>query len=147
MLPLLGLITLVMLIVFTLIYLSGTIPKKPAALEKFLAAVKKNIDTLAVLALLYGFVAAFLVPILMAGKLSSGITIVYMFLPMLANLVLVVMALPYAFHKIEAPLRAKMNVAIMTEITNLMGWITSNEKILGFLGAALIVLSLVFSIV
>ncbi len=147
MLGILGLITLCALAVFSLLYLSASIPKKPPALEKAVAAIKRNIDDLGVVTLIYGFIATFAVPVLMAGMLSSGVTIAAMFLPMLANLTLVIMALPYAFHRFEDGMKAKVNAAILTEIHNIMGWITANEKYVGGLGAALIVLCLVIHVV
>lgn len=142
MLGILGLITLCALAVFSLLYLSSSIPKKPPAVEKAVAAIKRNIDDLGVITLIYGVIATVTVPLLMAGMLSSGVSVVAMFLPMLANLTLVIMALPYAFHRFEEGMKAKVNKAILTEIHNLMGWITTNEKYVGGLGAALIVLCL-----
>ncbi len=142
MLGLLGLITLGALAVFTLLSLSSSLPKKPAPLEKAIAVIKRKIDDIAVVTLLYGFFAAFAVPLLMAGMLSSGVSIAAMLLPMVANLLLVVMALPYAFHRFEPALKKKANAAIMTEIHNLVGWVTTNEKYVGALGAILIVLCL-----
>lgn len=142
MLGILGLITLCALAVFSLLYLSSSIPKKPPALEKAIAAIKRNIDDLGVVTLIYGVIATFAVPLLLAGALSSGVSVVAMFLPMLANLTLVIMALPYAFHRFEDGMKAKVNAAILTEIHNLMGWITTNEKYVGGLGAVLIVLCL-----
>lgn len=147
MLGLLGLITLCALAVFSLLYLSSSIPKKPPALEKAINVIKSKIDDIAVLTLIYGFIAAFAVPVLMAGLLTSGATIAAMLLPMFANLVLFVMALPYAFHRFEPSLKEKMNAAIMTELHNLMGWITTNEKYAGALGAIMIVLCLGMSAV
>lgn len=144
MLGILGLITLCALAVFTLLYLSSSIPKKPPALEKAIAAIKRNIDDLGVVTLIYGLIATFAVPVLMAGMLSSsGVSIAAMFLPMLANLTLVIMALPYAFHRFEDGMQAKVNKAILTEIHNIMAWITANEKYVGGLGGILIVLCLV----
>ncbi|MDF3024385.1 MAG: hypothetical protein K0R10_1746 [Alphaproteobacteria bacterium] len=142
MLGILGLITLSALAVFSLLYLSSSIPKKPPAVEKAVAAIKRNIDDIGVVTLVYGLFATFAVPVLMAGMLSSGVSIAAMFLPMFANLTLVIMALPYAFHRFEAGLKAKVNAAILTEIHNIMIWITTNEKYVGALGAALIVLCL-----
>ncbi len=142
MLGLLGLITLCALAVFSLLFLSSSLPKKPAPLEKAVAVIKRKIDDIAVITLLYGFFATFAVPVLMAGMLSSGASIAGMLLPMVANLLLVVMALPYAFHRFEPSLKEKANTAIMTEVHNLVGWITTNEKYVGALGAILIVLCL-----
>lgn len=147
MLGILGLITLCALAVFSLLYLSSSIPKKPPAVEKAVVAIKRNIDDLGVITLIYGLVAAFAVPLLMAGKLSTGVSVVAMFLPMLANLTLVIMALPYAFHRFEGGMKAKVNAAILTEVHNLMGWITTNEKYVGGLGVALIVLCLAIHVV
>jgi hypothetical protein len=147
MLGILGLITLCALAVFSLLYLSSSIPKKPPAVDKAVAAIKRNIDDLGVITLIYGLIATFAVPLLMAGQLTSGVTVVAMFLPMLANLTLVIMALPFAFHRFEAGLKAKANAAILTEIHNLMGWITANEKYVGGLGAALIVFCLAIHVV
>lgn len=137
----LSLITLCSLAVFTLIYLSAMIAKKPPALEKAINAIKQNIDMLSVLAVAYGFVALTAMPILMSGLPKNEAAL--MILPMLANLILIIMALPYMFHKVEPTLEKKLNGAIFNELKGAISGITAKEKIIGIIGGVFAVVMLV----
>ena len=137
----LSLITLCSLAAFTLIYLSAAISKKPPALEKIINGIKQNMDMISVLAVIYGFIAFMMVPVLMRGLPKNEAAM--MILPMLANLVLIVMALPYMFHKLEPTLEKKLNGAIFNELKGAISGITAKEKIIGYIGGAFAVVMLV----
>lgn len=137
----LSLITLCSLAAFTLIYLSAAMSKKPPALEKIINGIKQNMDMISVLAVIYGFIAFMMVPVLMRGLPKNEAAM--MILPMLANLVLIVMALPYMFHKLEPTLEKKLNGAIFNELKGAISGITAKEKIIGYIGGAFAVVMLV----
>lgn len=130
-----ALITVCALAAFSLIYLSAAMPKKSPGLEKALAAIKKNIDLISTVAAAYGLVAFLAQPIFMSGLPMS--LAAYMLLPMLANLVLIIMALPYMFHKIEPLIEKRLNTAIFSELKGAISGITEKEKIFGYAGAGL----------
>lgn len=137
----LSLVTLCSLAAFSLIYLSAAIAKKPPALEKLINGIKQNIDMLSMLAVAYGLFAFLMTPILMRGLAVNDAA--FMILPMLANLTLIIMALPYMFHKIEPTLEKKLNVAIFNELKGAISGITAKEKIIGYIGGGFAVVMLV----
>lgn len=120
-------VTISLLGVFALIYLSNSI--KGPALEKIMGFIRPLVDNLAVLGVCYGIVAAFATPLMLA-------TPKYMFVVMLANVVLIVVSLPYMLHKFEKSLENKANAAVLGEIRSSLGFITNNEKIFGIVAAA-----------
>jgi len=119
-------ITISLLGVFSLVCLSKSF--KSPAVEKLMGFIGPLVDSLAVLSVLYGIIAACATPLMIA-------TPKYMFVVMLANVVLVVTALPYMLHKFEKSLENKTNAAVLGEIRNSLGFITNNEKIFGFVAA------------
>lgn len=125
---LLNITTLGLLATLSAIFLATMI--KVPAVANVIAKVKVFIDTLAVAGVAVGIIGACAMPILI-GFLPKQ-----MFIYMFSNLVLVVMSLPYMLHKFEKSLESKTNAAILGEIRASLGWITKNEQIVGFLGAA-----------
>jgi len=134
---LLGLISFAALAAFSLLYLSASIPKKNEAVEKALSLIKQNVKFLGVACAAYGFIAFCLTPVVAPVPLD-------MFLRLLGNLVLIIMALPYCFTQFEAQLAPKLNEAILAEIKHIIGMITAQEKIVGFIGAAMTVVTFIF---
>lgn len=135
---LLGLITLCALGAFTLLYVSASIPKKPPAVEKAIELIKKYMYYLGIGCVAYGVFAAFVTPL-------TIYTAANMIMRLLANLLLVIMAAPYAFSRFEGKIAAKMNVAIFDELKALITWPLRHEKYLGFAGAGMCVLVFVFA--
>ena len=132
-----GLITFCALAAFTLLYLSASIKKKPPAVEKALVLIKANMNYLGAGCVLYGFFAAFVTPLTVYSAVDMIVRLV-------ANLLLIVMAGPYAFTTYESKVAAKINGAILDEMKHLVYWPTRNEKYLGLAGATMCGLVFVF---
>ena len=137
MIELLGLITFGALAVFSLLYLSAMVANKSPAIDKTLVFIKRHMDYIGVGCVAYGFLAACATPVMVSDPTG-------MFVRMLANLVLIIMALPYAFKRFEPQLAAKINGAIMEELTSIVNRVLSHEKIVGFLGLATCVVTFIF---
>lgn len=135
-----GLITFVLICTFTLLYLSSAIPNKPPFIEKALAFIKQHLNYLAMGGLIFGFLAFCITPISVQGAGN-------MFIRMLANALIVVMAIPYTFEKLIAQHESKINAAILKEVRNIIGAISAKDKYIGGAGAilALLVFGTVFS--
>ncbi|HEX2752642.1 MAG TPA: hypothetical protein VHP34_05970 [Alphaproteobacteria bacterium] len=129
-----GLVTLLLLGAFTLLYLSKSISKKPEALEKAVQWLQDNMRYLALGGVIYGFVAFCLTPI------AGALTPIDMCVRMWANLLLVAMALPYCFDVLVSKYREKINAAILEETRGVVTWVSTNEKIFGFVGGATCIL-------
>ena len=134
---LLGLITFCALAAFTLLYLSASIKKKPPAVEKALVLIKTYMNYLGAGCVIYGFVAAFMTPLMVHSAVDMIVRLV-------ANLLLVVMSGPYAFTTYEGKIAAKINGAILDEMKHLVYWPTRQEKYLGLAGATMCGLVFVF---
>jgi hypothetical protein len=128
-----GLITLVLVLAFSLLYLSKSLEKKPAAMSQAVDKINMHIDQLAFWGAIYGLVMAILT--LIMGYSGSD-----MFVRLLANIMIVVMALPFVFDRLLAKFGEKVNPAIQEEAKNIVGWITKQEKYIGYVGAAIGVL-------
>ena len=129
----LGLITLIMLGAFSLLYISKSIATKPDFINKILKFITDNIEMIALIGVIYGIVAAILTPI---ASLSST----EMLIRFIANLLLVVLALPYTFDRLVVKYGHKMNSAITEEVRALINRITGLEKIFGIIGCVVTVL-------
>ncbi len=134
---LLGLITFGALAVFSLLYLSAIASNKSPAIDKALTLIKRHMDYIGVGCVAYGFLAACATPIMVSDPTG-------MFVRMLGNLVLIIMALPYAFKRFEPQLAAKINVAIMDELKAIVNRVLSLEKIVGFIGLITCIVTFVF---
>lgn len=132
-----GIITLLLLGAFTLIYISKSIPKKPPFLEKAVAFLFDNMKYLGVGGAIYGAVDAVITPI-------QVYLVDYMVVRMLADILIVVMALPFCFDKLVEKYRDKLNGAVLEEISGSIEWIRSNDKIVGGAGAVFTVLMFAF---
>lgn len=128
-----GLITFLLLGAFSLLYVSKSLQKKPEFVDKAVAAITRNIDNLAMGGVIYGLVAACLAPIMIANSTE-------MLLRLLANILVVVLALPHVFDKLAAKFEGKLNAAIMQEVRSAVGWISAKEKLVGIAGAIVTVL-------
>lgn len=126
MLWIINIITLSTLAIFSLVYLSSGL--KAPAVEKAMVFLRPHVDNLAVVGVIFGLIAACSMPLLI------GIP-KYMFIYLFANVVLVLLALPYMLHRFEKKLENKTNAAILGEIRGSLSFITSNEKIFGLVGA------------
>lgn len=130
-----GLVTLLLLGAFTLLYASKMLSKKMDFVEKAVKWLLDNMRYLALGGVIYGFVAFCLTPI--AG---GALTPLNLCVRMWANLLLVAMALPYCFDVLISRYRDKINAAIVEESRGVVTWVSTNEKIFGVLGAVTCIL-------
>jgi hypothetical protein len=128
-----GLITFFLLGAFSLLYISKSIPNKPAFVDKAVTAIADNIDKLAMIGVIYGLIAAFLTPLTNMGVID-------MLVRLLANLMIVILALPYTFDKIVAKYQEHLNGPIVEEFSILVKRIVRQEKLFGIIGTSLTVL-------
>lgn len=119
-------VTIGLLCLMALIYLSNSI--KSPAMEKLMGFIRPLVDNISVISVAYGIVAACATPLMIA-------TPKYMFPVMLADVMLIIVSLPYMLHKFERSLENKTNAAVLGEIRSSLSFITNNEKIFGILAA------------
>lgn len=129
----LGLITLILLGAFSLLYVSKSIDSKPEFLTKAIAFISTNIDMLAMVGLVYGLIAAVLTPI-------ASLNTTEMLIRFLANIMLMLLALPYSFERLATKYGPKMNEALVAEFRTFTSRIATHEKIFGIAGAVLTLL-------
>jgi len=123
-----GLITLLLLGTFTLLYVSKAVPKKPEYMQKALAFISENMRYLAMAGVIYGLIAVCLTPIM------RNVVPLDMFIRMWANVLLALMALPYCFERIISHHKEKINSAILGEVRGLVNTVIAWEKIVGIIG-------------
>jgi hypothetical protein len=125
-----GLVTLALITTFSLLYLSKSLGKKPAVITRVVDLISNNLDKVALWGAAYAFIAAVLTLVMVynAGD---------MLLRLVANLMIVVMALPIVFERMLPKFQEKLNPVIVEESKNLIGWVTKQEKYVGYAGAAL----------
>lgn len=124
-----GLLTLFFLICFTLVYLSKAWDEKPGFIAKVTDKISENLETISLWGMIYGF-AAVLLTLIMAY--TPG----HLVIRVIANALIVLMALPYAQDRVMAKLQGKVNPAILDEVRSFAGWITARERMVGYAGAA-----------
>ena len=126
----LSLISFCLLSMFSLLYLSSAIPKKPPVVEKALTFIKTHLNYLAMGGAIYGFVAfclaVMMIPVPLIKVVAMG-----------AGLMLIVMALPFVFDKLVAKYEGKANTAILKELRTSVSMVTQNEVVIGIVGALL----------
>ena len=120
--------SLFFLLVFTTLYLSKSIEKRPAAMTRALDKINDNIDQLSFWGCGYGLVAAVLTLIVAHSGLGLLVGV-------LVNLLIFVMALPYALDKIAEKYADKLNVAIIEVLRDTVSTVVKQEKVIGYVGA------------
>jgi hypothetical protein len=129
-----GLISFILICTFTLLYLSSSIASKPPVVEKTLAFIKQNLNYLAMGGLIFGFVDFCIAP------LTPVLTAPQVFIRMAADLLIVIMAIPYTFEKLIAQYEGKINAAILKEVRNIVSAISAKSKTIGIASVVLAVL-------
>lgn len=124
-----GLVTLLFVVAFAALYLSRSLANKPELLVRVTDKINTHIDRLAVWGAAYGLACFFL-------TLLIRYTTVDMLIRLVANAMIVVMALPFIFDKLTAKYQEKVNPAIMDEARHFVAWISKQEKNIGYAGAA-----------
>lgn len=132
----LGLVTLAFLIAFALLYISKSFKKKPEGMAKAVDAIVAHLDLLAFWGTIYGLVAAVLAPVLI------NYNTVFLFVTLVANIMVVVMTLPFTAEKLLAKVEQKTNPAVLETLRDLVAGITRNEKIIGYAAGAVAFLML-----
>ncbi len=122
-----GLVTLVFLLAFTLLYLSKSLQKKPELMTQAVDKITTHLDQVALWGAVYGVAGAIMTLIMIS---NGGDMLVYL----AANVLVTLMALPFIFDKAVGKYQEKVNPAIMEEAKNLVGWVTRQEKYIGYAG-------------
>jgi hypothetical protein len=128
-----GLITFFLLGAFSLIYISSLWNNKPDFVQKAVDFLRANLGTLAMVGVFYGLLVALLTPIMIYNSTDLIVRLI-------ANLMIFVMALPFAFDRLVEKYGHKMNTAIIDEVRSVISHISAREKYVGIAGAAITVL-------
>jgi len=126
-----GLVTLILLSAFTMLYLSKII--KSNFIIKIVSKIEENLDSFTMFSAIYGAVGV-VVTIVMA---YSGAD---MFIRVAANSIIVMLSLPFVFDRISLKMQGKSNPIIIKELGNIIKFVTRNEKIFGFIAGIISVL-------
>ena len=130
-----GLVSLFFIVALTLLYLSKIMEgNKPEFVDKAAGKIRENLDAFSLWALGYGVVAFVLTPVMIRYFGTD------MVIRLLANLMIVAMALPHALELVLAKYAGKINNKIAEELRNFVGIVTRHEKIVGYAGAVCAVL-------
>jgi hypothetical protein len=126
----LGLVTLAFLICFTIIYISKGLESKPEWLSNAAARLTGNIQLLAFWGLFYSVAAILLSPIMVE---SRGLMLVVF----LSSIVLFLLTLPYMLDYLLGKYPDKVPAAVVNELKNAVGFVTSREKLAGYVGGGI----------
>src|SRR5436190_862191 len=125
-----GLVTLAFLLAFTALYLSKSLEKKPEFVNQAVTKINDHLDKVSLYGAVYAVVAALLTLIMVYGGGD-------MFVRLTANIMIILMALPFVFEKMMPKFQEKMNPVIIEEAKNVVGWVTKQEKYVGYAGAVI----------
>lgn len=131
-----GLVTLLLLIAFTVYQLRDMWEKKPAFVQDCLSKMDQHIRDLSFFVCIYG-----LVMIVVTLVSQTGMDFLIRFL---ANLMLVVMTLSELTDRLLAKFQDKMNAAIVTETHNIVAQLVTHQKYISY--AAGVVSVLLFAV-
>ncbi len=133
-----GLITLILLLALTVLYLEKTIENKPPFLMNISTILHTNIQKFTFWAAIYGIIGIILTPTMAYTGGDVLIRIV-------ANLMVVIMVIPYIFDTYAANLEEQTNQVVRKEISRVVDIIKNQEKIIGYLAA--VICALLFAVV
>lgn len=136
---LIGLLSLVLLVAFTMLYLASSIASKPKFMEDAIAFMTARLQQISFFGAIYALIAAALY-VLLAWDHTTRLVGLF------ANVLIILMALPHAFEQIAAKFEGKINAAILEESRATIGFVTRREKVFGYIGAAtaLVLFAVVF---
>jgi len=123
-----GLITLLIALAFTALYINRSLEKKPELLTRLTDQMMAHIDKVARWGAGYG-IAACIFTLLIRYNLGD------MVIRLINNAMICMMALPFIFDQLTEKYHGRVNAAIMEEAKNLVGWVSRNEKFVGYIGA------------
>ena len=124
-----GLITLVLLAAFAMLYLSKSIGAKSEIIAGIVAKIEENLDQFTLWSAVYGLAGAVL-------SLTMDFNGSDMFIRFFANVMIVILASPFVFDKICLKLPASTNPIIIRETGNVIKFVSRNEKYFGYIAAA-----------
>ncbi len=122
-----GFFSLLLLGAFSLLYISASWTDKPGFINKAVAFLSENIKKLSLIGVGYGLFAIIVVPLTRATGMEIIITL-------LANILIVLMALPYAFEHIMEKLGDRANPTVRDESYKLISWISTQGRLVGIVG-------------
>lgn len=134
-----ALITLILLVAFTMIYLARSLDNKPAWLTAAVDNIMAYIDPLSFWSIIYGLVALLMAALLVHTPLDIMVRL-------LANAMIILLALPYAFQKLVARFQGEENAAILESLHDIVNGITRHEKTAAFVaaGTAVVLFAVMF---
>lgn len=128
-----GLITLILLLALTILYLEKTIENKPQFLVNISSILHTNIKKFTFWAAIYGVVGIILTPTM---AYSGGDVLIRV----VANLMVVIMVIPYIFDSYAEKLEEETNQVVKKELNRIVDIIKNQEKIIGYLSAVICLL-------
>lgn len=126
-----GLITLVFLLAFTALYLSKSLEKKPEFVNQAVEKINTNLDKVALWGAAYATIGVFLT--LIIGYSSAG----GMLVRLLANIMVIVMALPFIFEQLLPKFEAKVSAGVVEKTRAAIACVTKQEKYIGYAGGVI----------
>ena len=117
----LGFFSFLVLATLCVIYLGKSFSGKNALLDKVNSILAPHMDKLPMVALAYGLFASFVTPMAVLNGTD-------MMIRLAANVLIVLMALPYVFDKLIANYQEKINAAVLEELRHLVDWSNRNAK-------------------
>lgn len=124
-----GLITLILVIAFSALYLSKSLGRKPEPVAFAIDKMNAHINEVALYSSIWGVAAAIITLAMHYG--TGGLLI-----RLVANMAICAMALPYIIDRVTMKYQGKINTVIIEEAKSFVAWISRNEKNLGYIGAA-----------
>jgi hypothetical protein len=123
------LITLILVLAFSALYVSKSLGKKPEPLALVVDKMNAHINDVAFYGSIWGAAAAVI-------TLGSHFGLGALLVRLAANVAICIMALPYIIDRLVTKYQGKINTVILEEAKNLVAWVSKNEKIIGYIGAA-----------
>jgi hypothetical protein len=123
-----GLISMLLALAFTGLYIGKTMDKKPPLLERLIEKMTAHVDLIAWWGAAYGL-AAMVVTLLLHYGFGD------MVIRLIVNGLICTMALPNIHDRFVEKYRKYLNDALREELKNFTVWITKNEKYIGYAGA------------
>ncbi|MBI3441521.1 MAG: hypothetical protein HY052_06945 [Proteobacteria bacterium] len=122
-----GLITLILLLSFTALSLSKSLTKKPGFVNQVVAKVTTHLDKLSLWGSGYAVVSAIIFIAIYGGG--------SMFVRLFADMLIILMALPFVLEQLLPKFQEKLNPVIIEELKHVVGWVTKQDKYIGYAGA------------
>lgn len=123
-----ALITIILLGALSLLYISKGLKSKPDFITKAVDFIAANIEWIALWGIIFALVAMLVTPF-------SNYFAIDVFSRIFANLMIIVLALPFSLEKMLAKAGDKMNEALAEVLRDITAAILRYEKTIGIVGA------------